>query len=91
MVEPMQAVADLTAPKREKLTDGMRRVLEDLAAGRSARHSLPPGHSAAGGFEGTLRALVKRGLISWEAHYVITDAGLAAIGWKPIGRGRDNA
>lgn len=69
-------------PKTKPLTDGMRRVLEDLAAGRSARHSLPPGRSAAGGFEATLGALQRRGFIAWETRYVITAAGRAALGVK---------
>jgi hypothetical protein len=58
----------------------MRRVLEDLAAGRESRHSLRHGRSAAGGFEATLGALVRRGLIEWAVRYNITPAGLAAIG-----------
>ncbi|MDB5730709.1 MAG: hypothetical protein JWQ03_604 [Variovorax sp.] len=64
----------------QKLSAGMRQVLVDLAAGRSARHSLPPGRSASGGFEGTLRALERRGLIAWQGHFIITDAGRAAAG-----------
>lgn len=74
-------------PKARPLTDGMRQVLEDLAAGRSARHSLPLGRSAAGGFEATLGALKRRGLITWETRYVITDAGRAALGVTEGGNG----
>lgn len=60
-----------------KLTPSMRKVLENLNAGRRANDGFPGGRSVAGGLSGTMVALCRRGLI--DLHYHITDAGRAAL------------
>lgn len=63
--------------RRAVLTPTMRRVLENLAAGRRASFGLPGGRSFSGGFSGTMTALHRRGYIAADGR--ITDAGREAL------------
>lgn len=68
--------------KNSKLSPAMRKVLENLAAGRSATFGFPGGRSMSGGLSGTFVALHRRGFISINRGH-ITEAGLRALGEKP--------
>lgn len=59
-----------------KLSYPMLRVLRHLAAGLSACYHCKT-QSDYGGLEGTMRALAKRGLMTWE--YKITEAGREVV------------
>lgn len=61
-----------------KLTPSMRKVLENLSAGRRADDGFAGGRSTAGGLSGTMVGLGRRGFI--DQHRAITDAGRAALG-----------
>lgn len=62
--------------RRQKPTPTQRKILENLAAGRASSHGMPPGRSHAGGWDGAIMSLHRRGWINRDG---ITDAGRQAI------------
>lgn len=66
--------------RQTKLSESMRKVLRNLINELPAGDHLR-GQSEHGGFTATARALVERGLMTWD--YEITDAGRAAINTLP--------
>jgi hypothetical protein len=73
---------------KSKLSEGMRRVLENMADDKPAHGPLTGGLSEAGGRQTVMRALYMRGFIAGGK---VTPAGLEAIGRNhsvgEVGRG----
>lgn len=69
--------------KKPRITPSMRRVLENLAAGRTPTYGFASGRSTAGGLTGTFVALYSRGLIerrdNGRGDPFLTDAGRAVL------------
>jgi hypothetical protein len=66
-------------PRSTKLSDPMRKVLENLINGLAADNHLV-GKSQQGGFVATAHALIERGWMTWD--HKITPLGRAAMSEK---------
>lgn len=68
----------MTGVGTKKLSPSMRRVLENVLAGRRPTAGFPGGRSVSGGLSGTFVALHRRGLLALGGE--ITAAGRLALG-----------
>lgn len=66
--------------KAPRLSPAMRKVLENIKAGRDATHGFPGGRSTAGGLSGTFVALHRRRYLDRDGN--ITAAGEVALQGK---------
>ncbi|WP_054310005.1 hypothetical protein [Mesorhizobium sp. 1M-11] len=64
---------------KKKLSPAMRKVLENLIAGRRPNHGFPGGRSVSGDLSGTYVALFRRRFIDPNTGKV-TEAGRSALG-----------